>query len=157
MIPRARSLLLRRFAIAALFLAAVLDCPAAIHSRHPAPPVDPNVPVPVITFDQMSFDFGKIAAEKPVVHSFIVSNTGKATLHIEEVKAICGCTSTLVGKKDLEVGETTEIQVAYTPEKGFSGAARKTIVVSSNDPARPKLTLRFAADVLPGAATKPSS
>lgn len=136
-------------AVALYALLMSLTCSAAVHSRYPAPPVDPNVPVPVISFDQMSFDFGRIAAEKAVAHTFIVVNTGKATLHIEDVKAICGCTSTLVGKKDLEPGESTEIQATYTPEKGFSGLARKTIVVTSNDPAHSKLTLRISAAVAP--------
>jgi hypothetical protein len=143
--------------IMAIFTA--IPCGAAMHSRPGAGtgPIDPSVPAPVITFDDMFFNFGKVPAQKAVTHAFVVVNTGKATLHIEEVKAVCGCTSTIVGKKDLEPGESTEIQAMYTPEKGFSGAARKTIMVMSNDPAHPRLTLRFAADVLPADAPKPAS
>jgi hypothetical protein len=141
-----------------LAIFAAMPCGAAIHSRPGAGTgsIDPSVPAPVITFDDTFFNFGKIPAQKSVTHAFVVVNTGKATLHIDEVKAVCGCTSTVVGKKDLEPGESTEIQTVYTPEKGFSGAARKTIMVMSNDPAHPKLTLRFAADVLPDDSAKPA-
>jgi hypothetical protein len=146
---------LRRSVTFALGAWALLDCSAAIHSRRPTSPVviDPSVPAPAIAFDQMSFDFGKIPPEQTVVHNYVLLNTGKATLHLIDVKAVCGCTSTLVGKKDLDPGESTIIQAAYTPEKGFSGAVRKTIMVISNDPAHSTLTLRFAADVLPAASS----
>jgi hypothetical protein len=127
-----------------------LSAPAAIHSRHPAPVVDPTVPVPVITFDQMSFDFGKIPAGKTVMHVFKVTNTGTAPLRLEDVKPICGCTSVVVeNQRDLKPGESTEILAAYTAEKDFTGQMRKTIMVVCNDPAHSKLTLRLAGDVLP--------
>jgi hypothetical protein len=137
----------RLFGVALLF--GTLSASAAIHSRHPAPVVDPSVPVPTITFDQTSFNFGKIPAGQTVVHTFIVMNTGRAPLQLEEVKAVCGCTSTVVGKRSLKPGETTEIQAAYTPEKGFTGAMRKTIMIVCNDPAHAKLTLRLSGTVLP--------
>jgi hypothetical protein len=142
-----------------LAIFAALPCVAAIHSLPGAGTgsIDPSIPAPVITFDDMNFNFGKIPAQKSVTHAYVVVNTGKATLHIEEIKAVCGCTSTVVGKKDLEPGESTEIQAVYTPEKGFSGPARKTIMVMSNDPAHPRLTLRFAADVLPAEPVKPAA
>jgi hypothetical protein len=108
---------------------------------------------PVITFDQKFFDFGKIPHDQTVVHRYKVSNTGNATLHIKAVHANCGCTSTVVGKMDLEPGESTEIEAAFTPESAFSGAVRKTILVISDAPAHSELTLRFAADVLPNPST----
>ncbi len=108
-----------------------------------------SAPAPAITIDHKFFDFGKIRHDQTVSHGFEVSNTGKATLHIKEVKAICGCTSTVVGKMDLAPGESTIIEAEFTPEKDFSGAVRKAILVVCDDPAHSKLTLRFAADVLP--------
>jgi hypothetical protein len=143
----------------ALGAATVSAALAATHSHPPASAsesADPAAPVPAITFDAMFFDFGKIAQAQTVVHTFKVTNTGQATLHIGDVKPVCGCTSTVVGKMDLAPGETTEIEAAYTPENGFSGAARKTILVLSDDPAHPKLTLRFSAEVLPGPDRPPA-
>lgn len=140
---------LLRIAALALGVGAHQGSTAAVHSRHPAPVVDPSVPAPVIVFDRMFFDFGKIAAGQTVMHGFTVSNTGRAALRLEKVAAVCGCTSTLVGKWDLNPGESTTIVAAYTPPKGFAGAMQKTILIVCNDPAHPKLTLRFGGNVLP--------
>jgi len=49
---------------------------------------------------------------------------------------------------NLEPGESTEIEAAFTPESA-SGAVRKSIMVISDDPAHFKLTLHFRANVLP--------
>jgi hypothetical protein len=105
---------------------------------------------PTITFDQLFFDFGTIQHGQTVVHTYKVSNTGGATLHIKNVKPGCHCTSMVVGKMSLEPGESTEIRASFTPPTAFSGAARKTIMVVCDDPAHSTLTLRFAANVLPG-------
>jgi hypothetical protein len=126
--------------------------PVQNHAKKEAPaPIPPDAPV--ITFDQTFFDFGKIPHGYKVFHRFKVSNTGKSTLHLTEVKANCGCTSTVVGKMNLEPGESTEIEAAFTPEDDFIGPVRKAIVVSSNAPAHPKLTLHFGADILPAQPT----
>jgi hypothetical protein len=127
---------------------------AAAQTPAPAPaPASVSSQIPVITFDQKFFDFGKIRHDQTVFHRYKVSNTGNATLHIKAVHANCGCTSTVVGKMDLEPGESTEIEAAFTPESSFSGAVRKTILVISDAPAHSELTLRFAADVLPTPST----
>jgi hypothetical protein len=139
---RSALVLLRMAAFCALFLRAPAQTPL------PVPTVALS-PAPVITIDQMFFNFGKIRHGQTVVHGFKVSNTGQATLHIKEIHANCGCTSTLIGKMELAPGESTEIEAEFTPENAFSGAVRKTILVVSDAPAHPKLTLRFAADVLP--------
>ncbi len=124
-------------------------CRAAAQTPAPTPaPALASSQVPVITVDQKPFDFGKIQFGQTVVHRFKVSNTGNATLHLKKVQASCGCTSTLVGKMDLEPGESTEIEAAFTPESGW-GPVRKSILVVSDAPAHPTLSLHFRADVLP--------
>jgi hypothetical protein len=137
---------LQIIAISFLFRTAAAQTPVPVPAQAPALA---SSQVPVITFDQKSFDFGKIQHGQTVVHHFTVSNTGNATLHIKAVHANCGCTSTVVGKMVLEPGESTEIEARYTPEDGFSGAVRKTIMVVSDAPTHSKATLRFSADVIP--------
>lgn len=143
-----------RFPRAALIVTIGALC-LRVAAETPAPAA---TPAPVITFDQMFFNFGKVRHGQTVVHGFKVTNTGNATLHIKEVKAVCGCTSTVVGKMDLTPGESTEIEAEFTPEDDFSGAVRKAIMVVSDAPAHPVLTLRFAAEVLPPPpSAKPAS
>jgi hypothetical protein len=157
--PSAARALLRIFRRSGVFLpqiVAIASCFLRAAAQTPVPsqaPASTSSPTPVIAIDQTFFDFGKIPHDQTVVHGFTVSNTGKATLHIKAVHANCGCTSTVVGKMDLEPGESTEIEAVFTPESAFSGAVRKTILVVSDAPAHPKLTLRFAADVLPYPST----
>jgi hypothetical protein len=132
-------------------LRAVAQTPAPVAAQ---PPVVASAPAPVITYDHEAFDFGKIQFGQTVVHRFKISNTGNATLHIKEVKASCGCTSTLIGKMVLAPGESTEIEADYTPE-GAEGPVRKGILVISDAPTHSKLTLRFRAYVLPNPPANP--
>jgi hypothetical protein len=152
-VPLAFRPVFHRAVAASLQVVAISSClllrAAAQTPAPPAPPASTPAPVPVIAVDEKLFDFGEIRHGQTVVHGFKVSNTGQATLHIKEIHANCGCTSTLIGKMELAPGESTEIDAEFTPEKEFSGAVRKTIMVVSDAPAHSKLILRFAADVLP--------
>lgn len=137
--------------LAAFVLIALGGSPAAmaaIHSRFPPVELDSSSPQPTIAFDRTRYDFGPIAAGRRVEHTFIVTNTGRAILRLEKPLASCGCTSAAIGRQELKPGESTEIVAIYTPEKGFVGAMRRSILVVSNDPKHRKLTLRLAGDVL---------
>jgi hypothetical protein len=132
-------------AVAAFFLQAAAQTPVSTPTAAAV-----LSPVPVITFDQKVFDFGKIQFGQTMVHRFKVTNTGNAPLHIKQVKPSCGCTTAVVGKMELEPAESTEIEVAFTPE--FPGlAVRKSVLVFSDAPAHPVLSLHFRAEVLPAA------
>lgn len=130
---------------------------AASHSRFPPIKLDPNVPVPTITFDQTRYDFGPIAAGQKVTHAFTVTNTGQALLRIEKPHASCGCTTATIGEQELKPGESTQIVATYTPPEGFTGEMRKSVLVVSNDPNHGKLTLRLAGRVLPPAKSDSAS
>lgn len=103
---------------------------------------------PLASFDHTTHSFGKIESNTLVHHAFKVTNRGKATLVILEVKASCGCTSALPMKQTLAPGESTEIQAQFNTQS-FRGLVRKSITVRSNDPANPTINLHFDADVLP--------
>ena len=112
-----------------------------------APVVCLAQPAPHISFDATHFDFGKITSDAKVAHRFKVTNTGKATLNITQLNPSCGCTSTVLGKWSLAPEESTEIEVTFNPA-GFRGLSRKSIQVVSDDPANPRTTLTFEAEVL---------
>lgn len=102
---------------------------------------------PVITFEKIHHDFGKISAERKVAYRFKVTNTGNATLNITRINPSCGCTSTVLGKWSLAPGETTEVEASFDP-RGFRGPIHKSIQVISDDPAHSTMTLTFDADVV---------
>jgi hypothetical protein len=104
---------------------------------------------PRLVIDAMNYDFGEIAPGAKVTHRFKASNAGTAPLTIVNLNPSCGCTSTLLGKKVLAPGESTELEVSFN-SIGQSGTVHKSVQVVSDDPANPNLNLTFVAEILPG-------
>ena len=102
---------------------------------------------PKISFEATHFDFGRISPDKKVSHLYKVTNAGNAILSITNVRPACGCTSTVTGQWSIKPGESTQIEATFDP-KGQRGIVRKSIVVTSNDPAEPQTTLTFDAEVV---------
>ena len=87
---------------------------------------------PNISFNELSFDFGKIEeADGPVTHKFEYTNTGAEPLLLNDVKASCGCTTPEYTKEPVKPGEKGTISVTYNP-KNRPGSFNKTITVTSN-------------------------
>lgn len=102
---------------------------------------------PVLTFEKVHHDFGKIGPDKKVAHRFKATNTGNAMLNITHLNPSCGCTATVPGKWSLNPGESTEIEATFNPA-GMKNVVRKSIQVTSNDPKNPVQTLTFEAEVV---------
>ena len=103
---------------------------------------------PVITFEKMSHDFGKInEADGRVSTIFSFKNEGMAPLVLSNVRASCGCTTPTWTKTPIEPGQTGNITVTYNPN-GRPGRFQKTITVTSNaTEATVKLTIK--GEVIP--------
>jgi len=95
---------------------------------------------PKITFEETTYDFGKVERGKKITHYFNFKNTGDEVLEIIKVKKSCGCQLAKTTKKYLKPGESAKIMVVYD-SKGYSGAVSKIVTVKSNDPANPEVTL----------------
>ena len=102
---------------------------------------------PVISFDRVHHDFGRIGPDRKVAAKYRVTNTGNAYLNITQVRPSCGCTYTVLGKWSLAPGEATEIEATFDP-RGVKGLVRKSIEVVSNDPKTPAITLSLEAEVV---------
>jgi hypothetical protein len=102
---------------------------------------------PVISFDKLHHDFGRISPDRKVAAKYKVTNTGNAFLSITQVRPSCGCTYTMLGKWSLAPGEATEIEAMFDP-KGNKGLVRKSIEVVCNDPKTPNISLTLEADVV---------
>ena len=101
---------------------------------------------PRLIVEDAHHDFGTLAPGVAAVHRFQVRNDGAAPLHISQVRASCGCTSTVIGASVLAPGATTEIEVTFHTA-GVVGHAQKTVEVMSDDPVSPSLLLTFEAEV----------
>ncbi|GAB4316263.1 MAG: hypothetical protein Kow0059_08730 [Candidatus Sumerlaeia bacterium] len=111
---------------------------------------------PRIQFAETSHDFGTVYNDTVVSHIFKFTNTGDQTLLIENVKTGCGCTSTLLGKKEIAPGETGEIEVKFNT-RGKHGLNRQTIGVFSNDPTAKQVSLGIVVNVQRDLTIKPLS
>jgi hypothetical protein len=103
---------------------------------------------PKIQFEQTVYDFGSTSQVSTVTGVFKYKNTGTAVLKIEPPKPGCGCTLAELKPDTLPPGETGEL--AFTLHLGQVKAVfDKPIVVKSNDPETPEVTLRLKADYTP--------
>jgi hypothetical protein len=120
-----------------VLLAAVLGADA------PAPPPA----APRIVVEPTSFDFGAVKAARVVQKEFLVRNHGRALLLIESVTSSCGCTAALTESKTVKPGGSTPLRVTLTAP-AEQGRLLKSVLIKSNDPARPSVEVKVEALVV---------
>lgn len=87
---------------------------------------------PIMTFDSVQINFGKIAIGEKVTHSFKFTNTGKSPLIISQVNPSCGCTTPKDWPTEpIAPGESGQITVEFN-SKGFPGKVDKSVSVLTN-------------------------
>jgi len=115
----------------------------------PAPAASPVAPAsgPRITVDPPSFDFGRTLPEKAVAREFTIRNFGDQDLVIENVTTSCGCTvAESLTKTVVKPGGSQPLRVTLTTP-AHPGAITKSVMVRSNDPARPLLEIKLKTTV----------
>lgn len=112
---------------------------------------------PEITFDIKDVDFGAIMNSDVQHQVFKFKNTGAGPLKILNVTASCGCTLPKLDgeKRDYMPGDSGTITVDFNP-KSKMGPAHSSVTVTTNDPARPSITLNISATVKKLVFTEPS-
>jgi len=94
-----------------------------------------------------TIDMGSVYGGEIVEKIAVIRNAGTDTLTITNVKAQCGCTATLLSEKVLAPNDSGKLSISFNT-KGQNGHRSKQVYVSSNDPANPKVTITFSADVM---------
>lgn len=113
----------------------------------PAPEEKPEGPLPVIEFGTTDHDFGTIPEGQKVSYTYVVKNTGKAPLLIQNAQPSCGCTVPDWTKTPIPVGGSGFVKAEFDTH-GKSGIQNKTITVTANT--WPKTTtIKFKAMVTP--------
>lgn len=102
---------------------------------------------PVIEFETVSVDGGKIIEGESFVYDFKFKNAGKAPLEIVSAKASCGCTATTPPGGAIQPGETAAITSTFN-SKGRVGKQSKSITVRSNDLQNSTVVLKFTVEVV---------
>ena len=101
---------------------------------------------PDLQFEELSYNFGKLAQDDKARHVFKFTNKGNAELVIGEVRASCGCTAALASAKNIAPGESGSIDVTFD-SRGKRGQIEKHVTVSSNDPDTPQSTLTMVGEI----------
>ena len=97
--------------------------------------------MPVITFENTTYDFGEVVEGERLTYAFKFKNTGKSNLIIYSSEATCGCTTSQPPKAPVRPGESGEITVTFD-SKGQKGSVQKRILVAANTyPAETILTI----------------
>lgn len=106
------------------------------------------VAAPRIQFDRVVYDFGSTSRVTVVSGLFRFKNVGDGLLKVEPPRPSCGCTVAELKPDKLLPGESGELP--FTLHLGQSKALfDKRIVVRSNDPDSPEVTLSIKADYTP--------
>ncbi|HEX3717814.1 MAG TPA: DUF1573 domain-containing protein [Verrucomicrobiae bacterium] len=140
--------------ISAVLISTIERLPAQIPA--PPSPQTPQAPAttlitpapggPMIVFDNKEYNFGRAASGDPVKHTYIVTNTGTATLEISDVHPSCGCTTAGGWTRKIEPGQSGLIPIQFNSSR-YSGSVTKTITVSSNAKNEPRATLMLHGTV----------
>ena len=118
--------------------------------RPSAPPVAERItkePVPKITFEKLTHNFGSIGPATKNICEFKFTNTGDGILQIGQITKTCGCTPFLLDKKKYMPGESGTLKVGYLSDSQY-GDTTKYLHVHSNDRVNPKVSLAIKARIV---------
>jgi len=87
--------------------------------------------VSAVKFDETIYNFGEVAYNSSVTHSFKFTNVTNAPIAIRDVGTSCGCTTPSYSKEPVAPGKTGEVTAKYDSSR--IGGFNKTLTVSIND------------------------
>ena len=102
--------------------------------------------LPVLSFEKVEHDFGKIKNGDVVSFGFKFTNTGKSDLIISKVSTSCGCTASDYPKDPVKPGKNGLITLTFKSE-GRTGTQNQMATVISNTQPNSKV-LKIKALVL---------
>ncbi len=116
-----------------------------LSARAETPSAD-SAAAPHIQFDNMVYDFGSVQPTEMVIHEFVFTNTGNATLEISGVRPSCSCTTAGEWTKSVAPGGTGTIPLRLNPSN-FTDKVVKGATVTSNDPEQSSVYLQLTGSV----------
>lgn len=100
-----------------------------------------------LSLDPYTWDFGNVSPEDVLQHTFILTNESSVVLNIKQVNTSCGCTASEVKKKQLQPGESTDINVTFKA-KGYKGAVQQFVYVNTDSLDNPVIRYIIKANVV---------
>lgn len=103
---------------------------------------------PRALIEDSAHDFGSMGTGQSGRHRFRITNAGDAPLRLTRGQSSCGCTIAEVGREEIAAGASAEVTVEWRT-KGEGGPFRQQVIVHTNDPRRPDVSLRITGSVVP--------
>jgi len=100
---------------------------------------------PIITFENLTYDYGTIERNSHGLAEIKFSNTGNSPLIINQVRASCGCTVPSWPKEPIMPGDTGVIEVKYDTRR--LGVINRQITINSNAE-EPNIVIRLRGSVV---------
>lgn len=104
---------------------------------------------PNLQLSEDFYDFGLVSSTQILTRTFIISNTGKSPLIIQESYTTCGCTTAEFTAKEIPPGKVALMTLRFDP--GFHRMAgttvRRGLIIYTNDPNHPIREIWIQASV----------
>lgn len=101
---------------------------------------------PSLTCDVPEHDFGAVPAGPLLEHAFVLANAGKAAVVISKVTPGCSCTDAKLDATTLPPGGSAVLRIKVDTSE-LRGPGEQTVLLESNDAARPFLSLKVREQV----------
>jgi hypothetical protein len=101
---------------------------------------------PLLRISAREVDFGQVEQFQTLDRQITLGNEGDLPLRIMKVESSCGCTVAVPSDSVVLPGREVKLDVAYS-SKDSSGPQEKRIVLRTNDPAEPSVTIIVRADI----------
>jgi len=156
-----------RTATLILVLAVTALGTAWARGQAPPPPADQPVAEPVDRSDAAEggprlelsaeeWDFGSKWSGEPCSTEITITNVGDAPLKILKIRSSCGCTALEPRRRELSPGESDKMTLSYNTKKDKEQVSQ-TIRLETNDPERPRVTIRVTGTVRKVYDAKPAN
>jgi hypothetical protein len=96
---------------------------------------------PVISFDQLEYDWGTVEEGVPVEHTYRFANTGTAPLVINKATATCGCTVPTWPKDPIPPGGQGEIKVVFDSRNRLQQQTKYVTITANTVPETTRLKI----------------
>jgi hypothetical protein len=105
---------------------------------------------PEIAVESTALDLGDVPNGETISRDVTVRNTGAGILVVESITTSCGCTTASLEPMQLQPGESGVLHIEFDSGahgEELAGPLVRQVFITSNDPARPEVTVELAANV----------
>ena len=85
-----------------------------------------------LEIEEPIYDFGIVAGDTVLTHTFSLANVGGDTLYIKGVRSTWGCTASLLSSEVIPPGEKGDLRVTFSTKKRW-GENKKAVYIYSTD------------------------